>query len=57
MKKITDYKLTTWLKFILFSAFGVFSFFINIPLPAYQINIGAWHWGLWRRSRTCCARI
>jgi nucleoside recognition membrane protein YjiH len=33
------------LKFIIFSAFGVFAFFINVPLPSYQLNLGLWHWG------------
>ena len=39
------YSLGVWLKFIVFSAVGVFAFFINFDLPAYQINIGPWHWG------------
>ena len=31
------YSATTYLKFIIFSAFGVFAFFINFPLPEYQL--------------------
>ena len=57
-KSFRDYKLSTWLKFILFSAFGVFSFFINIPMPAYQINIGAWHWGaVAAQSNVLCSHL
>lgn len=41
----TTYSLKTYLRFILFSAFGVFAFFINFFVPAYQISIGPWHWG------------
>ena len=40
------YSIGTYLKFIIFSAFGVFAFFINFNLPAYQIHICAWEWGL-----------
>ena len=39
-RKLSSFSVGTWLKFILFSAFGVFSFFINFKLPEYQINIG-----------------
>ncbi len=57
-KKISDYKPGTWLKFILFSVFGVFAFFINIPMPAYQINIGAWQWGqVAAQSNVLCSHL
>lgn len=39
------YSVKAWFRFIVWSLFGVFSFFINVPMPAYQINIGPWHWG------------
>ena len=39
------YKSTSWLKFISFSAIGIFVFFINFNVPQYQINIGPWQWG------------
>jgi nucleoside recognition membrane protein YjiH len=39
------YSVATYLKFILFSAFGIFAFFINFPLPSYQIHIGSWQFG------------
>lgn len=41
----SGYSRKAYLRFILFSAFGVFAFFINFTLPAYQITIGAWQWG------------
>ena len=55
MKK---YSVATWLKFILFSAFGVFAFFINVNLPAYQINIGPWQWGaVAAQSNVLCSHL
>ena len=55
MKK---YSAAVWLKFILFSAFGVFAFFINFPLPEYQITIGAWQWGLVKaQSNVLCSHM
>ena len=45
MNSVKKYSAATWLKFILFSAFGVFAFFINVNFPAYQITIGPWVWG------------
>ena len=45
-RKLSSFSIGTWLKFILFSAFGIFSFFINIPFPDLgQIVIGPWEWG------------
>lgn len=44
MKEKT-YKLSSYLKFIGFSVFGVFAFFINFNVPAYQFHIGGWQWG------------
>lgn len=41
----SEYKLSAYIKFILFSALGIFVFFINVPFPAYQIHIGPWEWG------------
>ena len=38
-------KPRTLFRFLFFSAFGIVVFFVNIPFPAYQINIGSWHWG------------
>ena len=57
-RSLSSFPATTWLKFILFSAFGVFSFFINFKLPEYQINIGAWHWGLVKaQSNVLCSHL
>ena len=42
---LKKYSAKTWFRFIFWSLFGVFSFFINVPMPAYQINIGGWAWG------------
>ena len=39
------YKTSTYLKFIVFSITGIFVFFINVPMPEYQIRIGIWEWG------------
>ena len=39
------YKTSTYLKFIVFSIIGIFVFFINVPMPGYQIKIGIWEWG------------
>lgn len=39
------YKTSTYLKFIVFSITGIFVFFINVPMPGYQIRIGIWEWG------------
>ncbi len=55
MKK---YSAAAYLKFILFSAFGVFAFFINFNLPAYQIHLGAWQWGLVKaQSNVLCSHL
>ena len=55
MKK---YSAATWLKFILFSAFGVFAFFINVNLPEYQIVIGGWEWGMVKaQSNVLCSHL
>ncbi len=55
---LKKYSLRTWLIFIIFSAFGVFAFFINFKLPEYQINIGAWHWGLVKaQSNVLCSHL
>lgn len=40
-----SHKKSVLLKFIGFSVFGIFAFFINFPVPAYQIQIGPWIWG------------
>ena len=39
------YSVKAWLRFVVWSLFGVFAFFINVPMPAYQIVIGPWQWG------------
>ena len=41
MKTLPDYSVKTWIRFVLFSVFGVFAFFINFRLPEYQFTIGA----------------
>lgn len=41
-----QYKVSSWLKFILFSVLGIFVFFINFYVPEYQIRLGPWEWGL-----------
>ena len=57
-RKLSSFSVATWLKFILFSAFGVFSFFINFKLPEYQINIGPWQWGLVKaQSNVLCSHL
>ena len=45
MKTLSAYSVKTWVRFILYSVVGVFAFFINFPLPAYQFTIGPWQWG------------
>ena len=45
MKTLSDYSAKTWFRFLFFSVFGVFAFFINFHLPEYQFTIGAWQWG------------
>ena len=42
---IKKYSASAWIRFILYSAFGVFAFFINFNMPEYQITIGGWEWG------------
>jgi nucleoside recognition membrane protein YjiH len=42
---LTGYSPTAYLKLIIFSAIGIFAFFINFSLPAYQISIFGWHFG------------
>ncbi|MEA4966416.1 MAG: nucleoside recognition domain-containing protein [Oscillospiraceae bacterium] len=39
------YSVRAYLRFLLFSAFGIFAFFINFHLPDYTFAIGAWQWG------------
>ena len=41
----TTYKWSTYLKFVVFSLVGIFVFFINVPFPGYEIQIGIWKWG------------
>ncbi|MDO4523360.1 MAG: hypothetical protein Q4B57_09490 [Eubacteriales bacterium] len=40
-----QYKTSSYLKFIIFSIIGIFVFFINVPIPGYQIHLGGWVWG------------
>jgi len=55
---IKKYSAMTWLKFILFSAFGVYAFFINVYIPEYQIVIGPWVWGLVKgQSNVLCSHL
>lgn len=55
---IKKYSVATWLKFILFSAFGVFAFFINVYIPEYQITIGGWEWGVVKgQSNVLCSHL
>ncbi len=57
-RRLSSFSLLTWMKCILFSAFGIFSFFINFPLPEYQINIGPWHWGtVAAQSNVLCSHL
>ena len=57
-RRLSSFSPLTWLKCILFSAFGIFSFFINFPLPEYQINIGPWHWGtVAAQSNVLCSHL
>ncbi len=57
-RTIKSYSAATWLKFILFSAFGVFAFFINVYIPEYQITIGGWEWGLVKgQSNVLCSHL
>ena len=39
------YTTATIIKFIIFSFFGIYAFFINFRVPTYQIKIGLWEWG------------
>ena len=58
VRSLSSFSVGTWLKFILFSVFGVIAFFINIPIPAYQINIGGWHWGaVAAQSNVLCSHL
>ena len=55
---LRQYSVATWLKFILFSAFGIFAFFINVTIPQYQISIGRWEWGLVSaQSNVLCSHL
>ena len=57
-RKLSTFSVGTWLKFILFSLFGVFSFFINIRLPEYKIVIGSWEWGtVAAQSNVLCSHL
>lgn len=57
-RSLSSFSPVVWLKFILFSAFGIFAFFINFSLPEYQINIGPWHWGLVKaQSNVLCSHL
>ena len=55
---LKKYSASTWIRFILYSAFGVFAFFINFNMPAYQINIGGWQWGaVAAQSNVLCSHL
>ncbi len=57
-KSLKSYSAATWLKFIIFSAFGIFAFFINFNLPEYQITLGGWEWGLVKaQSNVLCSHL
>ena len=57
-RPLSSYSVVTWVKFIVFSAFGVFAFFINFTMPGYQINIGPWHWGaVAEQSNVLCSHL
>ena len=52
------YSAKTWIRFILYSAFGIFAFFINFNMPEYQITIGSWEWGLVKaQSNVLCSHL
>ena len=58
LRPLSSFSAKTWIKFVVFSLFGVFSFFINFPLPEYQITIGAWQWGLVKaQSNVLCSHL
>ncbi|MCL2376472.1 MAG: hypothetical protein FWC76_03645 [Defluviitaleaceae bacterium] len=42
---LAGYSPKTYLKLIIFSAFGIFAFFINFQLPSYQLSIFGWEFG------------
>lgn len=57
-RRIKTYTRKTYFRFALHSAFGIFAFFINIPMPEYQITIGPWVWGLVKaQSNVLCSHL
>ena len=56
--RLKKYPASTYIKFVLYSAFGVFAFFINFRLPAYQFHIGGWEWGaVAAQSNVLCSHL
>ena len=50
--------MKTYLRFVIYSAFGVFAFFINVHFPAYQITLGPWQWGaVTAQSNVLCSHL
>lgn len=57
-QRAKNYSAKTYLRFIIYSLFGIFAFFINFNLPEYQITIGAWEWGLVKaQSNVLCSHM
>jgi len=42
---LKGYSAKAYIKFIVLSVFGIFAFFVNFPLPDYQISIFGWEFG------------
>ena len=56
--KRKKYSAKAYFRFIVYSLFGIFAFFINFPLPEYQITIGPWVWGLVKaQSNVLCSHL
>lgn len=53
-----SYSVKTYLRLFVYSLFGIFAFFINFDLPAYQITVGAWQWGAVKaQSNVLCSHL
>lgn len=56
--KLGSYSVKTYIRLFVYSLFGIFAFFINFDLPAYQIAIGAWQWGAVKaQSNVLCSHL
>lgn len=53
-----SYSVKPYLRLFVYSLFGIFAFFINFDLPAYQITVGAWQWGAVKaQSNVLCSHL